>query len=359
MTKAIGLRQRVGEWLAERIPVAELVDHLARKTVPRHSKSFWYLFGGLTLFLFIVQVVTGMLLALYYKPSPSEAHESVLHIMHVVPYGWLVRSIHSWAANLMVATMLIHMFSVFLLKAYRRPREILWVSGVLLMFLVFGFGFTGYLLPWDTVAYFATLIGTEVPKTLPIIGDWGVTLLKGGDEVGAETLSRMYALHVIILPLITFAVVSFHLLLNQQLGSSIPIGVRAKEPPIPFFPNFLYRDLIAWTIGFAALFVIATLSPWGLGEKADPLASAPLGIKPEWYFLPLYQVLKMTPAKVFSVSGELVVNSIVVLTASLWVLVPFLDRKASRDEQSRLFTAIGVLLIAFVVFTILIAYLSP
>ncbi|MEK7251247.1 MAG: cytochrome b N-terminal domain-containing protein, partial [Bacteroidota bacterium] len=197
----------------------------------------------------MIQVVTGILLALYYKPSPEQAYESVQRIVNEVPYGWLVRSIHSWAANLMVGSLFVHMFSAFLMKAYRKPRELMWISGVLLLFLVLGFCFTGYLLPWDTIAYFATLIGTEVPKTVPIVGDWGVSLLKGGEEIGAETLSRMYVIHITILPLITLVIVGFHLLLNQVFGSSVPMGVEEKSPPIPFFPNFLYRDLIAWTVG--------------------------------------------------------------------------------------------------------------
>jgi len=348
---------RFGSWLRERLPVSDDVfAFFAKKSVPRHRHSVWYYFGGLTLFFLLVQVITGVLLALYYKPSPEHAHQSVSTIINDVPYGWLIRSLHSWGANLMIATLFIHMFSAFLLKAYRKPRELMWLSGVLLLFLVLGFGFTGYLLPWDTMAYFATLIGTEVPKTLPIIGDWGVGLLKGGDDIGAETLTRMYTIHIVILPLTSLIIVSFHLLTNQLLGSSMPLGVEEKRPAIRFFPNFLYRDLIAWTLGFISLLALATLIPWGLGERADPFASAPLGIKPEWYFLPLYQTLRIVPSTVFSVSGEFFVNGIVGLVAVLWAGIPFLDRKASRGEKSRLFTVLGILLIAYLAITIILAY---
>jgi len=344
------------KWLDERLPVREVVDYLSKKVVPRHKHSFWYYLGGLTLFFFVIQIITGLLLSIYYKPSPDEAYESVRTIVNEVPFGWLIRSLHSWAANLMVGALFIHMFSVFLMKSYRKPRELMWVSGVLLLFLILGFGFTGYLLPWDTMAYFATLIGTEIPKTVPIIGDWGVSLLKGGDEIGAETLTRMYSIHIIILPLITIMAVSFHLLVNQVLGSSVPIGTVVKQPPIRFFPNFLYRDVISWTIGLIALLGLAILLPWGLGEKADPLASAPVGIKPEWYFLPLFQSLKFAPSNIFGISGELLTNLLVGVLSIVWLSIPFLDRKASREEQSPLFTTFGILLILYLLVTITMAY---
>ena len=349
-------RSRIYSWLDERIPLQDVVAYFSKKSVPRHKHSFWYYFGGLTLFFFLVQIVSGILLSLYYKPSPEHAYESIERIMNDVSYGWLIRSIHSWSANLMIGSLLIHMFSAFLMRAYRKPRELMWISGVLLMFLALGFGFTGYLLPWDTVAYFATLIGTEVPKTLPIIGTWGVEILKGGEEIGGDTLTRMYSLHVLILPLLTIILVTFHVLLNQVLGSSIPIATKVKEPPIRFFPNFLYRDLISWTIGLLALVSLATLLPWELGEKADPLASAPLGIKPEWYFLPLYQTLKMVPSSLWSVNGEFLVNLLVALGSVIWISIPFLDRRANFDSRSRLFTILGVVLIAYLVLTIVMAY---
>jgi cytochrome b6 len=343
-------------WFAERLPVNAVVDYFAKKTVPRHKHSLWYYFGGLTLFFFIVQVATGILLSLYYKPTPEHAYQSMQDIMNHVSFGWLVRSVHAWGANLMIASLFVHMFSVFLMKAYRKPREVMWVSGVLLMFLVLGFAFTGYLLPWDTVAYFATLIGTEVPRTVPVLGDWGVSLLKGGAEIGAETLGRMYSIHIIILPLATMFTIAWHLLFNQLLGTSAPIGSKLKEPPFPFFPNFLLRDVIGWVAGLMALLLLSVLIPAGLGERADPLASAPHGIKPEWYFLPLYQTLRMVPARLMGVTGELVVNLLVGLATVLWVAIPFLDRRASKELHSRFFTGIGVLLILYLAITIILAY---
>jgi len=347
---------RIFAWLDQRMPLSSIRGYFSKKTVPRHRFTFWYYFGGLTLFFFILQVITGILLALYYKPTPEQAHESIRLIVNEVPYGWLIRSLHSWSANFMIACVFIHMFSVFLLKAYRKPRELMWITGVLLLSLSLGFGFTGYLLPWDTMAYFATLIGTEVPKTLPLIGDWGVSLLKGEEEVGAETLTRMYSIHIIVLPLITLITVSFHLAFNQIFGSSVPIGTKVQGLPIPFFPNFMYRDFIAWCTGFAALICLSTLFPLGLGEKADPLASAPFGIKPEWYFLPLYQSLKIAPATILSISGEFFINLLVVLGSLMWFIIPFVDRRASREQRSTPFSVLGIILILYIVVTIVLAY---
>ena len=345
-----------GDWMTERLPVGEVKAFFVKKSVPRHSRSLWYYFGGLTLIFLVVQIVTGILLTFHYVPSPEGAYESVLKIVNEVPFGWLVRSAHAWSANLMIASLFVHMFSVFLLAAYRKPRELLWVTGVGLLFVVLGFAFTGYLLPWDTVAYFATLIGTEVPATMPIVGSWGVSLLKGSVEVGPETLTRMYSIHTVVLPLITLFLVSVHLALNQLYGSSVPIGVTPVKRPIPFFPNFFLRDLISWCVGLVVLVVLATMIPPGLEDKADPLASAPLGIKPEWYFLPLYQSLKMVPSTIFSISGEFVVNLLVAVASAVWLGIPFLDRKSSREQKSLPFTVLGIIVILYLVITIVMAY---
>ncbi len=350
-----GYSAKVYVWLNERLPLDAVKEYLSKKTVPQHKHSMWYYFGGLTLFFFVVQLVTGILLSLYYKPTPEHAYESVKLIITQVEYGWLIRSLHSWSANLMIAMLFIHMFSAFLMKAYRKPRELMWVTGVLLLFLVLGFGFTGYLLPWDTMAYFATLIGTEVPKTMPLIGSYGVGLLKGGEEIGAETLTRMYSIHIIILPLLTIVIISLHVILNQVLGSSIPVGIKEARKPLTFFPNFLYRDLISWCLGFIALLTLATMYPWSIGDKADPLASAPVGIKPEWYFLPLYQTLRIVPSSVVGINGELLVNGVVGLASLLWLMIPFVDFRSRKEQKSSIFTAIGILLILYLVAMIILA----
>jgi quinol-cytochrome oxidoreductase complex cytochrome b subunit len=167
-------------WLDERIGLDEL-ERLARhKQVPIHRHAVWYYLGGMTLFLFGVQVATGILLLFYYRPSAEEAYESVQFLMADVQFGWLIRSIHAWSANLMIFTLFLHMLSVLLLKAYRPPREVTWLTGVALFGLALAFGFTGYLLPWNTLALFATKVGTDIPGVLPVVGDFVRKLLRGG-----------------------------------------------------------------------------------------------------------------------------------------------------------------------------------
>ncbi len=193
-------------WLSERVPIAPLIEALRHKRVPQHRYSVWYCFGGMTLFLFGVQVLTGGLLLLYYRPSAGEAYESVQFIMTRVPFGWLVRSIHAWSANLMIGAAFAHLFSVVLLHGYRRPREITWVSGAVLLLLVLAFGFTGYLLPWNQLSFFATSVGTDLAATVPGIGHFIVRFMRGGDTVTGATLTRLFGVHVAILPAMATAV---------------------------------------------------------------------------------------------------------------------------------------------------------
>src|SRR4029079_3002779 len=200
-------------WLDERLSISGLAKLVSTKEVPLHRHSIWYYFGGMTLFLFTVQVVTGILLLLYYRPSSEGAFESVQFIITEVKFGWLIRSIHSWSANLMIATLFIHMFSVFFLRAYYPPREITWLSGVFLLFIVVCFGFSGYLLPWNKLAFFATKVGTEIAGVIPLIGKPMLRFLRGGDDVTGATLTRFFGFHVAVLPAISTVILAVHLIL--------------------------------------------------------------------------------------------------------------------------------------------------
>lgn len=336
----------LGAWFQERFyAVMPILEYLKKKEVPQHRLSFWYYFGGLTLFFFIIQVVTGLLLLQYYKPTEAEAFKSFIFIQQEVPFGWLMRQIHAWSANLMALMAFIHMFSTFFMKSYRKPRELMWVSGFVLLVLTLGFGFTGYLLPWNELAFFATQIGTEVPKVAPG-GAFLVTILRGGEEVSGETLTRMFSMHVVLLPGILLLTLSAHLMLVQILGTSAPIGY--KEAGLikgyeKFFPTFLAKDAIGWMLGFFLLIYLSVVFPWEVGVQADPLASAPMGIKPEWYFWAQFQLLKDFKFE----GGELLAIVLFTVGAIVWVLVPFIDTKASREERSPLFTMLGLLVLAF------------
>jgi cytochrome b6 len=349
---------RLWTWLDERIGLAELEKLAHKKQVPVHRHSVWYYFGGMTLFLFGVQVGTGILLLLYYRPSAEEAYESVQFLMAEVQFGWLIRSIHAWAANLMVLTLFIHLFSVLLLKAYRRPREITWVSGILLFGVTLGFGFTGYLLPWNELAYFATKVGTEITGAVPVAGHFMLRLLRGGSEVTGATLTRFYGIHVAVLPAVVMGILGLHLYLVQKHGMSVPPGVEARGGPrrtMPFVPNFLLRDAVGWLCALAALAALAAFLPAELGKKADPFAPAPIGIKPEWYFVFMFQTLKYLPSHILGIEGEIFGIVGFGLGGLFLLVLPFLDRRAARGERSTVFTWIGI---AIIVYVIVLTYLG-
>jgi cytochrome b6 len=281
----------------------------------------------MTLFLFAIQIVTGILLLLYYRPSAENAFESVQFIMAEVRFGWLIRSIHSWSANVLIAVLFVHLFSVYFLRAYRRPRELTWITGVLLFFIILGFGFSGYLLPWNTVSFFATKVGTEVAGVVPFAGQFLVRFLRGGDEVTGATLTRFFGFHVAILPALCALIVGLHLLLVQRHGMSVPLSAESNDmKTMKFMPNFLLRDLMGWLFALAALAALSALFPWELGEKADPFAPAPAGIRPEWYFMFMFQTLRMLPARIGPVEGEIFAVTVFGLAGMLLLVVPVIDR---------------------------------
>ena len=346
-------------WLDRRVGLAEIQKLLTKKEIPVHRHTIWYYLGGMSLFLFMIQVATGVLLLFYYRPSADEAYESVQFLMAEVEFGWLFRSIHFWAANLMIFTLFLHLFSVLLLKAYRPPRELTWLSGVALMAIVLGFGFTGYLLPWNALAYFATRVGTEIVSVLPSVGPFLLVVLRGGEDVSGATLTRFYAIHVAVLPLLAALVLVLHLFLVQKHGMSVPIDVEKAGAPrrtFPFVPDFLLRDLVGWLSALAVLAALAAYFPAELGEKADPFASAPAGIKPEWYFMFMFQTLKYLPAHILGVEGEVVGVIAFGLGGLFLLLIPFLDRRAARGERSRLFTWICFGIIAYMIVLTYLGY---
>lgn len=351
------VNNKVYSWLDERFKLADLINFMKKKEVPLYRGTVWYYFGGISLLLFIIQVVTGMLLLLYYKGSSELAFESVKFISAKVKFGWLIRSIHSWSANLMVLSAFIHMFSVFFTKAYKKPRELTWYSGFLLLVLAMGFGFTGYLLPWNELSLFATKVGTDIPKTIPLVGSFIMNLLRGGEEVSGSTLSRFFGFHVALLPGIFTVILAFHLILIQRQGMAVPENweelPESRKKKIPFFPNFLLRDLLIWLIIINVLSVLAVFFPWELGTKADELAPAPAGIKPEWYFLFMFQTLKIIPAKLFIIDGEVFGVILFSIAGLLWFLVPLFDRKTKKGEKSYWLVYSGIFVIIYIiVFTI-------
>jgi cytochrome b6 len=356
------LIQVLTAWLDERVNLEEIREFVRHKVVPVHHHTVWYYFGGMTLFLFAIQVCTGILLLLYYRPSAEGAYESVQFIVTEVQFGWLIRSIHSWSANLMIATLMIHLFSVYFTRAYRKPRELTWVTGMFLFGIALFFGFSGYLLPWNTLAYFATKVGTDVAGQVPLVGHLITRILRGGEDVTGATLSRFYGFHVGVLPLLMTGFLGLHLFLVQKQGMSVPMEVEhSGRPPktMPFFPNFLLRDLVGWLSALAVLAALAAYFPWELGAKADPFASAPAGIRPEWYFMYMFETLKHLPAKIGPIDGELIGVMGFSLGGLFLLLVPFLDRRTARGERSPLFFWLGVGIVTYIVLLSVLGYVAP
>jgi len=332
------------------------------KKVPVFYGTIWYYLGGVSLFLFGIQIITGILLLLYYQPGAATAFESVKFIVSKVAFGWLIREVHAWSANLFIFFAFLHMFTVFFAKAYRRPREITWFSGIFLLILGLGFGFTGYLLPWNELAFFATKVGSDIVGEIPLVGDFLLRLVRGGDEVSGATLTRFYGIHIAVLPAIFTLILGVHLVLVQIQGMSIPPELEQIPEEhrryMPFFPNFAMRDALLWLIVLNIIALLAVFFPWELGTKADPLASAPAGIRPEWYFMFMFQTLRLIPGKVLFIEGELFGILIFGLGTLFWFLVPFLDRRAAKGERSLFWTVLGVILIVYMVMMTLWGYLS-
>ena len=353
------VRDRLKSFFGSRYPL-ETFAHFQEKQVPLHRHTFWYYLGGTTLFLIFVQIATGILLLFYYRPTSESAFESVKFIMTKVEFGWLIRSVHAWSANFAILSAFVHLFSAYFLRSYRKPRELTWVTGCFLLFILLGFGFTGYLLPWNTLSFFATKVGTEITAQVPLIGRLLGRILRGGEEIGDATLARFFSIHVAVLPLLLFLVLGIHLLMVQFQGMSWPPGVaeEKKNRSLRFFPNFFLRDLVVWLFIFGIALSLSVYFPAELGQKADPFQPTPTGIRPEWYFLFLFQSLKLFPGHIGPLEGEVVAIALIGLAGAGLILVPFLDVWSKRERWSP-FLILGVLALLYIVGATVLALRVP
>ena len=338
------------QFLSERLPLAEFSAHL-RKPLPKHINLLFSL-GSLAMFLLLLQAATGAFLAFYYSPSPEHAHNAVTYISEEVPFGAFVRGLHHWGASAMVIIVVLHLLRVVLYSSYKAPRELTWIFGVLLLLIVLGFGFTGYLLPWDEKAYWATVVGVEIASTAPGLGDFVAKVLRGGTEIGAVTLSRFYALHTIWLPWLAFGLVGVHLFFVRYYGSS---GTPKNTPEEmktgkPFYPDQVFEDVVGMLILFVILAVVALFVPVPLEDVADP-TNADYDPRPEWYFLFLFQLLKYFQGP-FEIIGTFVIPTVGML---LLLFLPFLDRseRAVLWKRPIALTVTSVCVIGIVMLTIL------
>jgi len=354
------LLKKIVDWIDLRIGVREIVrKELTGYLLPRTINA-WYSMGSILLVAFALQVLTGILLLIYYVPDADKAFKSVSRIMNEVPFGWLIRMCHAVGSNMMVLALLLHMLSVLLMGSYKRPRELNWLTGFMLFTLVQGISLTGYLLPWSQLSFWATTVATNSANAIPVIGPYLVEFLRGGVLVGPPTLGRFFALHVAVIPVLIAALIGAHLFLLKRTGVSAPPfgqpetptpppadGYHYEDHPggIPFFPHFVLEDLRAIAIYLACLLAVLFFDPYLFFPKdafipANPFQT-PAHIKPEWYFLANYQTLKIFP-------NELIGLSLQGAAMTFLALLPFIDRGRERHPLKRpLFLAcfIGGLLI--------------
>lgn len=338
------------EAVDKRIKVLELYqENLSQYMVPA-GLNFWYSLGAVLIVLFGLEVITGILLLVHYIPYTKEAFQSVSHIYGTVPFGWLVRRVHATGANLFVLVLLLHMLSVMAMGSYKKPREIQWFVGCLIFAVVLVTCLSGYLLPWSQLSYWATTVATNFPGSIPLIGDWLVRLMRGSDLVSQETLGRFFAMHVSLIPFTLLILISIHVFVMRRTGISTPPWTDGTKK-IPFFPHFVVEDLKVIYLFLALLFVGVFFYPQisfppDALEPANPL-STPEHIKPEWYFLANYQMLKLVPNEFMGI----VLQGII---ASLLFFLPVFDTGEERRAWRRpVFGAILFLgIAAFIILTI-------
>lgn len=348
---------KIGDWFDRRLQLAAPIRGAAEHRVPRKSASWWYVFGSAALTVFILQVVTGILLALIYVPSAAEAWNSLQALNHDVTLGWFIRALHGWGSNFMVAIVLIHMAQVFLFGAYKFPRELTWIVGVFLLLMTLGMAFTGQVMRFDQDAYWGLGIGASICSRVPIIGPAVVRLLLGGPIIAGATLSRFFAIHVFLIPGLLIAFVGLHLLMVLKLGiNEWPMPGRlvrratyeseyhelTKKDGAPFVPYAIWKDLF-----FAGLILLSIAAcalyfgPFGPSGIPDPtiIQTVP---KPDFFFLWLYALLSLLPPSLET--PALLIGPVVVILALL--LLPFLSGEGEKSWRGRPIAVLTVLMVA-------------
>ena len=345
-------------WLDDRTEVSKAVAFGYKqmtKPVPKHL-NWLFSFGTVTLVFFTTQFVSGLLLMIYYQSSAESAYDSVKFIMEQVRFGWLIRQVHAYGANFMIAFLILHSIRVFFYGGYKKPREVTWFFGFALLGVTLAFGFTGYLLPWDQLSYWATTVGTEIAGATPLIGPYLLILLRGGETISEVTLTRFFAMHVIVLPWIFAALVGLHLFLIRYHGISSldSTNVPEKTPEElkkaggkAFYPQHVMKEAIVVLLVLAGMILLIVYAPLPLHEKADPF-NTPVGVKPEWYFLSMYQALKYVPKLIGIIGSGLAILAL--------FLLPLWDRSPERHPGRRpIAVTIGIL---FLVMNVGLAFLA-
>jgi len=358
----MGIIAKLGDWFDHRLQLAAPVREMVEHPVPRNTASWWYVFGSAALTVFVLQFVTGILLALVYVPSGAEAWSSLQALNHDVALGWFIRGMHGWGSNFMVAIVLIHMVQVFLFGAHKFPRELTWIIGVFLLLMTLGMAFSGQVLRFDQDAYWGLGIGASIASRVPILGPTIVRLMLGGPIIAGATLSRFFAVHVFVIPGLLIGFVCLHVLMVLKLGiNEWPMPGRivrrasyeaeyhalTKKDGAPFVPYAVWKDMF-----FAAVIILAVAAcafffgPFGPTGRPDPtiIQTVP---KPDYFFLWLYALLSLLPP---SLETPVLLIGPVVAIAGL-LLLPFLSGEGEKSWKRRPIAVLTVSLIAIMLGT--------
>lgn len=347
---------RIQAWLHERIPVSgEQLRELTNEPVPNHLKRWWFCLGGTPAYLFVVQIVTGILLAFYYQAAPRTAYESVRYITDEATFGWFLRSLHKWAATLMIAAVILHQMRVYFTAAYRRPRELNWLIGMCLLICTLLVGFTGYSLVFEQLSYWGATVAANICDAVPWVGGLAKRMMLGGDAYNERTLSRFYIVHAAILPAAITLLVIVHIAFLRLHG----VTELRDENDAPdqrrhfnFFPDHVLTELAIGLVLMILLSALATIYPATLGPKADPLTT-PEVIKPEWWFYVSFRWLKL-----FSLTFAVLSSGFIVGAMFLWPWIDAVLRRLTRNEDISVYIGIvaTLMLIGLTVWEAVVAH---
>ena len=335
---------RASVWLRERFPVSgDQLREWTNEPVPNHMRLWWFCLGGTPAYLFVVQIVTGILLAVYFQPSSSTAYESVRYLTDEVAYGWYLRSLHKWGATLMIAAVILHQMRVYFTGAYRRPRELNWIVGMCLLLCTLGLGFTGYSLVFEQLSYWGATVGANLLDIVPGVGGTLKRLLLAGDQYNEHTLSRFYILHAAVLPALLVLLIIVHILLVRLHGVT-EFRVERQRPGqskhFNFFPDHMLTELALGLMLMIVLSALATIFPAAMGPKADPLTT-PEVIKPEWFFYATFRWLKL-----FGPTTAVLSMGFIICAMFLWPWIDALVRRLTGWEEASVYIGIvGVFLL--------------
>lgn len=331
-------------WLHERCPISsENIRELTNEPVPNHLKRWWFCIGGTPAYLFVIQIISGVLLAFYYQPARSTAYESIQYINNHLSYGWYLRGIHKWAATLMIAAVILHQMRVYFTAAYRRPRELNWMIGMCLLMCTLILGFTGYSLVYEQLSYWGATVGANIADSVPVVGFFFKKLLLAGDVYNDRTLSRFFILHVMILPMTLILLIIVHIAFIRAHGVvelEFKSDLKKPKKTFNFFPDHLYTEMMIGLVLMIILSALATIFPATMGPPADPLVT-PEVIKPEWFFYVAFRWLKL-----FSGMVAILSMGFIVFVMFTW---PFIDayicRKTGKEDTHVYIGIVAVLML--------------